>query len=475
MSQSRNLYLSLVGVVAWSSTAAETVLSILEAASFSSTRSSLIGISAVASAFDVVSLCCIGFYTFHNAGQLRGLLERSGQARTALVAVSVLLSVAALVLTLVLIIMIKSRWAEVTGASRMAPVSNWNSHVSGQIAMWVVSCISQVVLYSSPLWTQKAPIVQEVNTSGPRDSVMSEISRPKSRPTDLFMSEPNQPSRTWPLAAHEQPMTLGALPSPTFSTRSSHSLKSFRDSLRRSVRPVTSRSTLISQKSFTRDAPASIYSNRQSVDTVSHPDGFDSWDTSSVSLPARDAVLQTVPSRGTPLEPILGSRPNSPARALDGPFLSELPEEDSDDEDLAPPPKMMPDISRPVSPAHSEAHIHPLFRSESPSGLPYPTTTPGTNILASPLSTQAIACPSRPFSRMRSNSGLSQASTNPPRLHQARSFTRERAASLQSSSRSPSPPSRAMTPPIPDFVLNSSPRSSMSGSRRVQLQFSPER
>jgi hypothetical protein len=475
MLQSRKFYLSLIGVVAWSSTAAETVLSILDAASLSSTHSSLISISAVASIFDVVSLCCIGFYAFHNVGQLRGLLERSGQARKALVTISVLISVAALVLTLILIIMIKSRWEEVAGASRNGAVSDWDSHISGQIATWVVSCISQAVLYSSPLWTQKAPIVQEVNASGPRDSVMSEI-RPKSRPSNLNMAEPTQSSRTWPLAAYEQPMTLGALPSPTFSTRSSHSLKSFRESLRHVVRPVTSRTTLISQRSFTRDAPLSIYSNRQSVDTVSHPDGFDSWDTSSVSLPARDAVLQTVPSRGTTLEPIPGSRPHSPARALDGPFLSELPEEDSDEEDFYPPPKMMPDYSRPASPAHSEAHIHPLFRSESPSGLPPPTTTPGTNILASPLSTQAIACPPRPFSRMRSNSGLSQASANPPRLHQARSFTRERASSLQSkSSRSSSPPSRAMTPPIPDFVLNSSPRSSVSGSRRIQLQFSPER
>jgi hypothetical protein len=473
MLQSRKFYISLVGVVAWSSTAADTVLSILEAASFSSTRSTLVNIAAVASTFDVVSLCCIGFYTFHNAGQIRGLLERSGQARTALLAVSVLISVAALVLSLILIILIKSRWEELTGASETAPVSDWSGHISGQIATWIVSCISQLILYSSPLWSRKAPIVQEVITSGPRDSVMSEM-RPRYRPDNLYMSEPTQPNQTRPLAAHDQPMTLGALPSPTFSSRSSHSLKSFRESLRQVVRPATSRTTLISQKSFTttRDAPPSIYS-RQSIDTVSHPDAFDSWDTSNVSLPARDAVLQTVPSRGTPLEPILGSRPNSPARALDGPFLSELPEED-DDEDLAPPPKMMPDISRPPSPAFSEAHIHPLFRSESPSGPP-PTTTPGTNILASPLSTQAISCPPRPFSRMRSNSQLSQVSSHHPGLQQARSFTRDRATSLQSMSRSPSPPSRPMTPPIPEFILNSSPRSSSSGSRRVQLQFSPDR
>jgi hypothetical protein len=470
MFQSRRSYLSLVGVVAWSSTAADTVLSILEAVSFSKSNSSLINIAAVASAFDVASLCCIGFYTVQDAGRIRGFLERSAQARRALVAITVLTSITALVLSLILIIMIKTRWEEVTTILTSASVLDWNSHVSGQIAAWVISCISQIVLYASPLWNRKMPQVQTVTTSGPRDSVMSEL-RSATRPAHLNLAEPSSP------LAGQYPPTLGALPSPTFSSRSSHSLKSFRESLQRVVRPVTSRTTLISQKSFTSHAP-SIYSHRQSVDTVSQLDGFDTWDTSSVSLQARDAVLQAAPSRGTTLEPIPGSRPNSPARALDGPFLAELPEEDSDD--LAPPPKMMPDISRPPSPAVSEAHIHPLFRSESPSGLPPPTATPGTNILASPLATQAIACPPRPFSRMRSNSGLSQNTVRAPSLHQAKSFTRDRASSLhstsrQSTSRSPSPPSRAMTPPIPDFVLNSSPRSSMSGSRRVQLQYSPDR
>ncbi|KAI4706769.1 hypothetical protein J4E89_008464 [Alternaria sp. Ai002NY15] len=470
MLQSRKFYLSLVGVVAWSSTAADTVLSILETASLSSSQSSLVSIAAVASTFDVVSLCCVGFYIFHNVGNVRGALERSGRARKTLVIVSVLISGAALVLSLISIIMIKSRWAEVTADPAVAPVSNWDSHVSGQIAAWVVSCLSQAILYTSSLWNRKAPKVQTVITSGPRDSVMSELRT--SRPSHLNFAEHTQLAT--PMAAHQQPEVLGALPSPTFSTRSSQSLRSFRESLRHVVRPVNSRTTLISQKSFTRDAPASIYSNRQSIDTVSHSDGFDSWDTSSVSLPARDVVLQqAAPTRGTTLEPIPGSRPHSPARALDGPFLSELPEED--DEDLPPPPKMMPDISRPPSPACSEAHIHPLFRSESPSGLPPPTMTPGTSIIASPYSNQAIACPPRSFSRMRSNSNLSQTAMGPPSLHQARSFTRERSASLQSKSRSPSPPSREMTPPIPDFVLNSSPRSSMSGSRRVALQYSPDR
>ena len=467
MLQSRKICIALTGTVAWSSTAADSILSILETASFSSTQSSLVNIAAVASTFDVVSFCCIGLYTVQHVGSIRGALERPGQARNVLLSIIVFVSGTALLVTLVLIIMIKSRWAEVTAGPAVAPVSHWDSHVSGQIAAWVISCASQLVLYTLPLWNDKAPNVQTVVASDPRDSVMSEFR--SSRPEKLNLEEPTRPLT--PPSAYQGPESLTALPSPTFSTRSSQSLRSFRESLRHVVRPVTSRTTLISQKSFTREAPNSIYSNRQSLETISQSDGFDSWDTSSVSLPARESVLQqTTPYRGTTLEPIPGSRPNSPARALDGPFLCELPEED--DEDLAPPPRMMPDISRPPSPAVSEAHIHPLFRSESPSGLPPPAATPGTSILASPLSTEAIACPPRMFNRMRSNSGRSQA-TGSPSIRQTRSFVRDPGASIRSMSRSPSPPSRAITPPIPDFVLNSSPRSSMSGSRKVSLRHSP--
>jgi hypothetical protein len=445
MVQSPKFYISLVGVVAWSSTAAETILTILEAASFATPQKSLVHIAAASSALDVVSLCCIGLYTFQDVRQRDGSTERSAQARV-VIGMTRLLSGIALILSLTLIIVIRSKWDEVVQTLSNGPVSDWDSHVSTHIAIWVVSCISQIVLYTSTLWGRRTPEAHAVLVSGPRDSVMSEI-RSSRQGRDLFLMEPTQPSS--PLAA--------ALPSPTFSSRSSHSLKSFRESLRHVVRPATSRTTLISRPSFSRDA-RSIHSQSESVDTISHSDGFDSWDTSSVSLQARDAVMHSAPSRGTTLDPIPGSRPTTPARALEGPFLTELPEED---EELTPPPKMMPDYSRPPSPAVSEAHIHPLFRTESP--VPPPEATPGTSILASPLASQAIACPPRSFNRMRSNSQLAQS-------------VRGRATSSSKTvSRSPSPIGRELTPPIPDYVLNSSPRSSMSGSRRVQLQYSPDR
>lgn len=441
---SRKFYLSLVGVLAWSSTAAETVLTILDAMSLSPAQGALFDVTVTSSTFNALSLGCIGLYVHQGLWQRDGLKSRQAQARI-LQGVAVCSSGAALIVSLVQIILIKLKGPGSLETSR-GPVANWSAHVLGQIITWAFSFISQVILYTLPIWHRKPPQVQAVTVSGPRDSVMSET-HASQLPKNIFLMEiPNQVS---PVAA--------ALPSPTFSSRSSHSLKSFRESLRHVVRPATSRTTLISRSSFRGDA-RSIYSQTESVDNISHSDGFENWDTSSVSLHARDVVLSSAPSKGTTLDPIPGSRPTTPARALEGPFLTELPEEE---EDLTPPPKLMPDVSRPPSPAVSEAHIHPLFRSESP--VPPPEATPGTSIIASPLSNQAIACPARPFNRMRSSSLLSQ----------NQRATRGRARSPQTPSRSPSPPSRELTPPIPDYILNSSPRSSISGSRRVQLQYSP--
>lgn len=444
MIRSRKFYISLVGTLAWSSTAADTVLTILEASSFPTTEHALKSISVAAGALDSLSLCCIALYAVQKARN--DVSKKLSVQVRAMDGLAIVTSGTALIINLVLIIMIKSQKPEIVRLLVKGPISDWDPIVAGQIAVWVVSCLGQLLLFTVSLWYPTPPKAHSITVSGPRDSVMSE-SRTSPPSKGLYIMEPTMPDST--LAA--------ALPSPTFSSRSSHSLKSFRESLRHVVRPTTSRTTLISKSSFTRDA-RSIYSQTESVDNVSHSDGFDTWDTSSVSLQARDAVLQSAPSKGTVLEPIPGSRPVTPARALENFVLEELAEE----EELTPPPKLMPDISRPPSPAVSEAGIHPLFRSDSP--VPPPEATPGTNILASPMSNQAIACPTRSFNRMRSNSLLSQ----------TQRATRSRTASPQTTSRTsrtPSPPSRELTPPIPDFVLHSSPRSSMSGSRRVQLQY----
>ncbi|KAF2793525.1 hypothetical protein K505DRAFT_244212 [Melanomma pulvis-pyrius CBS 109.77] len=449
---SRRFYLSLLGVVAWSTTATDTVFSILDAASLSVARVSFVGLAIAASALDVVSLCCLGLFSIQFAWRRDRTAQWSLRARRTLAACCVLPSAMALIVSLISIITIKTRSVEVTPATSKAAVSNWTGHIVAQILIWVLACLTQIILYSSPLWSApKLELQRSVSLSGPRDSVMSEV-RNSNQTSNLFMLETTLP--TSPLAA---------LPSPTFSARSSQSLRSWRDSLQHVVRPVTSRTKLINGSSLNKDA-RSIYSDGHSIDNVSQVDGFDAWDTSGVDprareavlLSAKDAALQSAPSRGTALEPIPGSRPASPARALDGPFP--LTSDGRESPALTPPPKMVYDTSRPPSPVVSEAHIHPLFRTESPT--PAPPMTSGTSIVASPLATQMIPCPPRPYSRMRSNS---RAASPSPLLH-----SRSLHDGTASPRRSPSPPSREMTPPIPDFVLNNSPspRSSFGAKRK---------
>ena len=452
---SRRFYQSLLGVVAWSTTATETVFFILHTTSLSTARVSFSGLSVATSALNVVALICVTLFSVQYAWKREGIVQRSTRASRVLAACCILPAVASLVMSLVTIIAIRTRSNEVDQAALKATVRSWTGILTAQIAIWVLACLSQILLYTSLFWNvPKESAQRSVPVSDPRDSVMSEI-RTSNQTANLYMMEPAIPSSP-----------LAPLPSPTFSSRSSHSLKSWRDSLQQVVRPVTSRTKLISRPSTNRDT-RSIYSDGRSIDSVSQADGFEAWDTSDVDpcarevsfqsardatmLSPKDGASQSAPSRGTALEPIPGSRPPSPARALDGPFP--LVSDGRESPALAPPPKMLPDLSRPPSPVVSEAHIHPLFRTESPT--PAPPTTPGTTVMASPLATQMIPCPPRPYSRMRSNS--SRAASPSPLLHSQSLSSLRNAAGTR---RSPSPPQRAITPPIPDFVLNTSPRNS---------------
>ena len=232
----------------------------------------------------------------------------------------------------------------------------------------------------------------------------------------------------------------------------SESTSSLRSSFSTIQRPSSSRRGLLNrQHSYTRQ------SRRSSSDgpsgRPSQDEGFDSYDTSSVSSHIRETVLQCKPmTKGSGLPPIPGSRSPSPAKALEGPFFQSSPS-------LSPPasPLPQPSVSRPNSPpcspselpnfttmfpsssesppssplqrnfsrpdsrsgaisrsvtiAHSrpdsrsrlpsEDHIHPLFRTCSP--IPSPGASPGTVVTAAPEAGQLID--ERMLKRMRSRSG----------------------------------------------------------------------
>ena len=140
-------------------------------------------------------------------------------------------------------------------------------------------------------------------------------------------------------------------------------------------RPTSSKKTmLIRQHSLPR------HSQRSSFETTSgrpsQDEGFDSWDTSQVSMQIRETLLQSKSGAllKPSLAPIPGSRSPSPAKALEGPFYSP-------DVVESPPtsPLPQPSVSRPNSPSSplDMPHFTSLFPPANRSPLPdRPMTSP---------------------------------------------------------------------------------------------------
>ena len=195
--------------------------------------------------------------------------------------------------------------------------------------------------------------------------------------------------------------------------------------------PTSSRTRLVHSTSFTRESAKSSfdYPTSEAV-SMEHP--FDHWDTSGVAREVRTTLKSTPPVTRSGLETIPGSRPESPAKTLDGPFLPDSPLAASSDAEttveecehpnssgasVLSPPSSPPNFSRPTSrqvnhprinsasnasssQAPAEKLIHPLFRPSSPH--PAPVATAGTMVTASPLAGQSIT--PKTLTRMRSAS-----------------------------------------------------------------------
>ncbi|KAM3423584.1 hypothetical protein BST61_g1008 [Cercospora zeina] len=198
--------------------------------------------------------------------------------------------------------------------------------------------------------------------------------------------------------------------SPTHPCFVTSGINSYRTSISESLQPTTSRTRLILQSPFgSRSSRSTQASTSVAVHSIRSTDEFENWDTSRVNHSFEPAYQKkaTIPR----LEPIPGSRPVSPAHALEGPFDNKpvsqgKPLSDS----VGQSPKMTPvaiiepekspirslpplhtrrgstpSIAGPTSPT-AEHHIHPLFRTESP--VPPPLTSPRTVITASPFGGQ---------------------------------------------------------------------------------------
>ncbi|KAK0623136.1 hypothetical protein B0T14DRAFT_494667 [Immersiella caudata] len=272
----------------------------------------------------------------------------------------------------------------------------------------------------------------------------------------------------------------------------SETMSSIRSSLSNVAHPISSKTKLLpgSQRSSRRLTGSldSLYLNDQRPSTVE--DGFDSWDTSAVDPQNRQTVLQTSPTpQGRFLETIPASPTTSRSPSPGTPLDFELPPPRSRrrSRSFSPSPSQLgPGQQRgrlTQQPSHSESHIHPLFRSDSPT--PPPTATPGTVVVAAPNGGQVLSdrASIRTLTRMRSGSlptvpsPLSQQGSfdSFPRRPGSSSpeFREEEEDELQVPADGTE---RKMTPPIPEWILSAGCRTSFSGytNRRAKTSHGEE-
>ena len=260
--------------------------------------------------------------------------------------------------------------------------------------------------------------------------------------------------------------TVETATTPSSSGRSragSDTMSSLRSSLSQVVRPITSKTRLIQTGQKSPHRSRSIASSHRDS---SIEEGFDSWDTSAVDAQSRYAVesvspvgpqrfLETIPASPT------GSRSPSPGFPLDLEPPKACRRSRSYSPVNSPKDRERFQKSRTASPSESmnEGHIHPLFRTDSPT--PPPSATPSTNITAAPNAGQLISDRQsiRSIHRMRSGSLPSSPlahSASLDSIHHA--IEREELEQLEEAGEE-----RTLTPPIPEYILNGGPRNSLSG------------
>lgn len=263
-------------------------------------------------------------------------------------------------------------------------------------------------------------------------------------------------------------------PPNTFSPPGSSSGKSATEtmsSIRRSIssvaRPLSTRTLLARERS------SSSISNHRGRQAAAPEEGFDSWDTSAVDPQNRQTVMQSTSPTGPFLETIPASPTNSRSASPES-FALEPPRPRNRSRSYSPAGSSIR-VPRAPYVTHSdgtEAHIHPLFRSDSPN--PPPAATPGTMVLASPNAGQVISDRSsiRSLSRMRSGS-LPAAPSPLSRQGSYDEFAPLRPAAREVEG-TPEPSireegERKLTPPIPEWILSAGSRTSLSDySRRLR-------
>ncbi|CAJ2507025.1 Uu.00g082110.m01.CDS01 [Anthostomella pinea] len=233
-------------------------------------------------------------------------------------------------------------------------------------------------------------------------------------------------------------------------------VSSIRSSLSHAMRPMGSRTGLLSNGARTGRRPPSIDPSLYSQRTNPTEESFDSWDTSSLEPHHRQMVLDSSPQPSRFLETIPASPATSRSPSPGCPLDLEEPKRYRS-RSFSPVPR--PQVERTLTPQSStdELHIHPLFRSDSP--VPPPASSPGTIVVASPNAGQII--PGKSVKRMRSDSLPASRSPLSRQGSRDSSLTTPR-PSEDGHLRIEEVEERKMTPPIPDWILSAGSRTSLT-------------
>lgn len=365
--------------------------------------------------------------------------------------------------------------------------------LGGAAALLVVSFVAQL------LFLVVRFIADRTQDEGPqRSPSMLEIGRRS--PSSRVKAVPYSSTSPAEPATRNVSIDSKSPPSSSGGFSATGTISSMASSLTNVVRPISSKTKLLSgsrslrsqrsqRSQRSRRAPSleSIESGGSAERGVG--ESFDSWDTSSVDPQHRQTVLES-------------SSPATPGRFLEtipaSPTTSRSPSPGTP-LDLEPP--RLRRRSRSFSPAStrtqapqppqraftqqssaSESHIHPLFRSDSPT--PPPLASPGTVVIAAPQAGFLISDRQsiRSLSRMRSDS-LPVASSPLTRTGSFdtfgdanKSFSMASDGSKSDDSRDAGEaPERNVTPPIPDYILNAGSSTSLHAyqTRKTQSREGP--
>ncbi|CZR54765.1 uncharacterized protein PAC_04649 [Phialocephala subalpina] len=344
--------------------------------------------------------------------------------------------------------------------------SSTENLVTGAFIVWAVSLLSQAVFIICMVIIQRRDFQQQIqpycaDTEEPEQFPQMLEARPRAS------SVQRSSHRATPSVDSKSPPPSSGRPSSGRSRAGSDTMSSFRSSISQVVRPITSKTKLIQnnhRSPYRPQSTRSIDSSHRDT-SISVEDGFDSWDTSAVDPQSREAVASASPTPPRFLETIpaspTGSRSPSPGFPLD----LEPPKQRKRSRSYSPAnsyrdlPRTARSATSPTESVNAEAHIHPLFRTDSPT--PPPAATPGTIVTAAPGAGQVISDRHsiRSIHRMRSGSLPSSPIAHTPSLDSIRrAMEREELDRLEEAGTE-----RSLTPPIPDFILNGGPRNSMQG------------